>query len=165
MPEWAELQEEAVSNTLARNRTPLLVITRMYGMQQMAAYGKVLRTARIGRTLITGWLPLKIITFHLPEATTKVKIFVGAGYQRQDGIAPNTYFQRYSGSAQLRPQVIFRLRVGNNLALSFQNQRGVQQDQDYLGGVGTVLRMSPLIAVYKQPGYFRTIKRPVCRHY
>ncbi len=153
--EWAELQEEAVSNTLARN--PNASISHNPNVWD-AANGRV----REGIADSTDWqdayyrvAPTQNYYLSFAGGNDKSQIFVGAGYQRQDGIAPNTYFQRYSVRLNSDHKLFSgRLRVGNNLALSFQNQRGVQQDQDYLGGVGTVLRMSPLIAVYKQPGTF-----------
>lgn len=153
--QWAEIQEEAVSNTLARN--PNAGVTHNPFVWDAAA-----NRVRTGIADSTDWhdayyrvAPTQNYYLSFSGGGEKSKIYVGAGYQNQQGIALNSYFQRYSLRLNSDHTLLSgRVRIGNNLSLSYSSQRGSIQNYDFFGGVGTVLRMSPLVAVYKQPGTY-----------
>lgn len=153
--QWAEIQEEAVSNTLERNPNA--------GVNHNPfVWDADNNSVRDGIADSTDWqdayyrvAPTQNYYLSFSGGGEKSKIYVGAGYQDQQGIAPNSYFQRYSLRLNSDHSVLSdRIKIGNNLSLSYSTQRGVGQNNDFLTGVGAVLRMSPLIAIYKPPGTY-----------
>ena len=153
--EWAQTTEKGVSNALQRNPTA----SAFHNPDVWDVTAKQVRPNLVDST---DWqnayyraAPTQNYYLSFAGGNENSNVYVGVGYQRQDGIAPNSFFERYTTRLNSDHKLLnSRLRIGNNLSLSYNRQRGVSENNDYVGGVGSVLRMSPLVAVYKKPGTY-----------
>ena len=153
--EWAEVTEKAVSNALARN--PAAPVS--HNPDVWDAVNQRVREAVVDST---DWqdvfyrpAPTQNYNLSITGGNENSNIYVGIGYQRQDGIAPNSFFERYTARLNSDHKLLSgRLRLGNNLSLSYSNNRSVRQNNDYTEGVSGVLYMSPLTSVYKKEGSY-----------
>lgn len=75
----------------------------------------------------------------LSGGTDKTKYYVSGGYFKQDGIALNSGFDRYSFKLNLDQQMSTRFRLGTSLNLSRTNTNGSVRSELGAGNSGTVL--------------------------
>ncbi|MCK8495950.1 MULTISPECIES: TonB-dependent receptor [Spirosoma] len=75
----------------------------------------------------------------LSGGTDKTKYYVSGGYFKQDGIAQNSGFDRYSFKLNLDQQMSTRFRLGTSLNLSRTNTNGSVRSELGAGNSGTVL--------------------------
>ncbi|CCH53990.1 TonB-dependent receptor [Fibrisoma limi BUZ 3] len=75
----------------------------------------------------------------LSGGTDKTKYYVSGGYFKQDGIALNSGFDRYSFKLNLDQQMSTRFRMGTSLNLSRTNTNGSVRSELGAGNSGTVL--------------------------
>ncbi|MCB2379235.1 TonB-dependent receptor [Hymenobacter sp. BT635] len=91
--------------------------------------------------------------------TDKTRYYVSGGYFKQEGIALNSGFDRFSFRVNLDQEVAKRFRIGSNLNLSRTNNNGSVRSERGAGNGGTVvgtLTQIPTLPVRNPDGTYAT---------
>lgn len=91
--------------------------------------------------------------FSVSGGTDKTTYYLGAGYQYDEGIVVNSWFERYNVRLNLENQTRSWLKIGTNLGISRSNTKMLQSDADN-GPVMTALVKAPDIKVRNEDGTF-----------
>ncbi|ALW84820.1 hypothetical protein AUC43_06800 [Hymenobacter sedentarius] len=84
----------------------------------------------------------------------KARYAVSASYFKQDGIIIGSNFERFTLRANGDVQVNKILKIGNSLQLTHQEDRQVTTNNGEYGTVQQLIRMIPIVPVYRPDGYY-----------
>lgn len=82
----------------------------------------------------------------------------GAGYYDEKGMIENTFFKRYSFRINSEHKLGSRVKVGENLQLTYRNQKGFDTYSSQTGLIFSALRFNPAIPVRNDDGSYGTAK-------
>jgi TonB-linked SusC/RagA family outer membrane protein len=86
--------------------------------------------------------------------TDKSNYFMSIGHRNQDGILLNTYAKRYNFRINMDSQIKPWLKVGENLAYSFQDGNGASTQSAYTGTIITAIFYPTNVPIYNADGSF-----------
>ncbi len=108
----------------------------------------------------TNWLdqifnnaPTKNYTLGVTGGTEAGSYAFSSGYTKQDGILLNTGFERFTGRVNTNFNLKKRIRVGENLTVSYSNKVGVA-NQNTENPVTMAIRMPSVLPVYGLDGRY-----------
>ena len=85
--------------------------------------------------------------FSASGGTERSSFYLGLGYFRQDGIIPNSWYERFSIRTNASYNLTKWLKVGTNITIAPSSQRVVSGNV-----IANAYRAQPLIAPYRAPG-------------
>ncbi|MBD2722997.1 SusC/RagA family TonB-linked outer membrane protein [Hymenobacter armeniacus] len=84
----------------------------------------------------------------------KARYAVSGSYFKQDGIIIGTNFERFTLRANGDLQVNKMLKLGNSIQLTHQEDRQITSNSGEYGTVQQLIRMIPIVPVYRPDGYY-----------
>ncbi len=80
--------------------------------------------------------------------------YLSAGYFGQEGVIINNQFRRYSSRVNLTANLTNRIRVANNLNLSYFKQRGITDGTRWQSPMYNAYLLAPVIPVFDEQGQY-----------
>jgi len=155
--ELVELIEEARLNDLnAYNADPTI-----FGED----YDPTLSTNPLPESWYTGvntdWMdeifrlaPINNIEFSASGGNDKTTYYISNSYFDQQGIVIESFYKRFNSRVNLDHKVNDKLKFGENISLTYSDNRRSLNDNVYTGTVTNAIGASPLMPVYEEDGSF-----------
>ncbi|WP_325529253.1 TonB-dependent receptor [Chitinophaga sp.] len=83
---------------------------------------------------------------------------ISTGYYDEKGIIENTYFKRYTARINSEHKLGKRLKIGENLQLTYRQQEGFDTYSSQTGLIFSALRFNPAIPVFNPDGSYGSSK-------
>lgn len=80
--------------------------------------------------------------------------YLSAGYFDQQGVIINNFFRRYSSRANLTADLTSRIKISNNLNLSFFRQRGITDGTRWQAPMYLAYLLAPVIPIFDEQGQY-----------
>ncbi len=98
--------------------------------------------------------PINDIEFSASGGNEKTTFYISNSYFDQQGIVIESFYKRYSSRFNLDHKINDKFSMGENLSLTFSNNRRSLNDNVYTGTVTNAIGASPLMPVYEEDGSY-----------
>ena len=86
--------------------------------------------------------------------TDKISYFISGGYLNNEGIVKENKFERFSGRANLSAQLTDKLKISNNINLSYFTQRGITDGTAWEAPFYLAYLLAPTVPIFDEQGRY-----------
>jgi TonB-linked SusC/RagA family outer membrane protein len=98
--------------------------------------------------------PINNVEFSASGGNDKTTFYISNSYFDQQGIVIESFYKRFNSRLNLDHKISDKLKIGENISLTYSNNRRSLNDNVYTGTVTNAIGASPLMPVYDEDGAF-----------